>query len=86
MLCKRRDGRCPCLELVPDNLLGEVMDLIEEGQRNYALTLILRFWERIQACPLQVPELQSVRGTSFCCFCDSESHRCAPEMLIMGRV
>ncbi len=75
LLCKRRDGRCPCLEHLPKDLVAKVWELIGESQRHYALTLAHRYWERNGLWPPKVPSLMRVRGERFCYSCDSQDHR-----------
>ena len=74
-LCKCSNGRCPCLDSLPGDLLERVWDLIEESQRHYALTLIHRYWERSGTWPKNVPSLMPMRGNRFCFSCDSQDHR-----------
>ena len=76
-LYKCSNGRCPCLEHLPGDVLAKVWDLIGENQRHYALTLIHRHWERSGSWPAKVPSLMSVRGERFCYSCDSQDHRYA---------
>ena len=77
---EHRDGACPCLEALPEHLVGTVIGLVEEGQRHYALTLIHRFWARTPsgAPPSSVPRIADVIGRTFCYACDSTHHSCGP--------
>ena len=50
-----REGSCPLLSLLPDDVLGHVLTLVGDGQRQYALTQILRYWDRIRAKPRPSP-------------------------------
>ena len=67
--------KCPYLEYLPTELAAEIMDLCGRSQRNYALTLIQRCWERSGKWPPEVPTVAHVRGSLYCCCCDSLEHR-----------
>ncbi|CAL5224616.1 g7332 [Coccomyxa viridis] len=81
--CTHSNGKCPCLEHLPEELLAEVLDLCGRYQRNYALTLIQRCWERSKKKPPEVPTVAHVRGSLYCYSCDSQDHsaQSCPELL-----
>jgi hypothetical protein len=88
-LPERRLESCPYATPLPEELRLRVQGLAKNGQRHYALNLVVHYdaeLARLQQPFSGIPRVRRIRSGVYCCHCDGEDHSCAPHWLCLHHI